>query len=42
MKKLMIALPLLAAAPLIAQNVPPTSPPGALDVSRVTAGNYVV
>jgi polyisoprenoid-binding protein YceI len=33
---------LLIATPLIAQNVPPTSPPGALDVSRVTAGNYVV
>ena len=42
MKKLLIALPLLVAAPLIAQNVPPTSPPGTFDVSRVTAGNYVV
>ena len=42
MKKLLIALPLVVAAPLIAQNVPPTSPPGTFDVSRVTAGNYVV
>ncbi len=38
MKKLLLALPLLAAAPLIAQNAPAT--PGAKDVARVTAGTY--
>jgi polyisoprenoid-binding protein YceI len=38
MKKLLFALPLLATAPLIAQM--PTSPPGAPDAKRVTAGNY--
>ncbi len=41
MRKLPL-IALLIATPLIAQNVPPTSPPGALDVSRVTTGNYVV
>jgi polyisoprenoid-binding protein YceI len=39
---LALALPLVLAAPLIAQNALPTSPPGALDKSRVTAGNYTV
>lgn len=38
MKKLLFALPLLAAAPLIAQGGPAT--PGAKDVTRVTAGTY--
>lgn len=39
MKKLLFALPLLAAAPLIAQGGP-MSPPGAKDATRVTAGTY--
>jgi polyisoprenoid-binding protein YceI len=39
MRKLLIALPLLLAAPLIAQNGPPPIP-GAKDATRVTAGNY--
>jgi polyisoprenoid-binding protein YceI len=38
MRKLLFALPLLAAVPLFAQGAP--SVPGAIDVSRVTAGNY--
>lgn len=38
MKKLLLILPLLAAAPLVAQM--PTTPPGALDAKRVTAGTY--
>jgi polyisoprenoid-binding protein YceI len=42
MRKRFFILPLLIAAPLIAQSGPPPSQPGALDVSRVTAGNYVV
>lgn len=39
MKKLLFALPLLAAVPLMAQGGP-TSPPGAKDPARVTAGTY--
>jgi polyisoprenoid-binding protein YceI len=42
MRKRFLILPLLIAAPLIAQNSPPQTAPGALDVSRVTAGNYTV
>lgn len=38
MKKLFIALPLLAAVPLLAQGGPPK--PGAPDPARVTAGSY--
>jgi polyisoprenoid-binding protein YceI len=41
MKKLLLALPLLVAAPLIAQGGAPT-PPGAPDATRVTAGTYSV
>jgi polyisoprenoid-binding protein YceI len=37
-KSLLLALPLAAAAPLIAQM--PTTPPGAPDAARVTAGTY--
>ncbi len=40
MRKLLLALPLLAAAPLLAQNGAPMGPPGARDASRVTAGTY--
>lgn len=39
MNKLLFALPLLAAAPLIAQGGPPAKP-GAKDPTRVTAGTY--
>lgn len=38
MKKLFLALPLLAAVPLLAQGGP--SKPGAIDLARVTAGSY--
>ena len=38
MRKLLLALPLLIAVPLIAQNAPQV--PGAKDVTRVTAGTY--
>lgn len=38
MRKLLCALPLFAAVPLIAQSAPQT--PGAVDVTRVTAGTY--
>ncbi|WP_397578537.1 YceI family protein [Sphingorhabdus sp.] len=38
MRKFLCALPLFAAVPLIAQSAPQT--PGALDVTRVTAGTY--
>lgn len=38
MRKLLLALPLLAAVPLMAQSAPQL--PGAVDVSRVTAGTY--
>ena len=38
MRKLLLALPLLAAVPLMAQSAPQL--PGVADVSRVTAGNY--
>ena len=38
MRKLLCALPLFAAAPLIAQSAPQT--PGAVDVTRVAAGTY--
>lgn len=41
MRKLLIAVPLLLAAPLIAQQSPPKAP-GAADPARVTAGSYVV
>ena len=40
MKKLLLVLPLLATAPLLAQM--PTEAPGKPDASLVTAGNYVV
>jgi polyisoprenoid-binding protein YceI len=39
MRKLLLALPLLIAVPLLAQSGPP-SVPGTMDVARVTAGNY--
>lgn len=39
MKKLLFALPLLAAVPLLAQGGPPSTP-GAKDPARVTAGTY--
>ena len=38
MRKLLCALPLLFAVPLIAQSVPQM--PGTMDVARVTAGTY--
>jgi len=38
MRKLLCALPLFAAVPLIAQSAPQV--PGVLDVTRVTAGTY--
>jgi polyisoprenoid-binding protein YceI len=38
-KALFLVLPLIAAVPLLAQGGPPTVP-GAVDVARVTAGNY--
>ncbi len=38
MRKFLCALPLFVAAPLIAQSAPQT--PGAVDVTRVTAGTY--
>ncbi len=38
MRKLLLALPLFAAVPLLAQATP--SVPGTMDVSRVTAGSY--
>ncbi len=41
MKKLFLALPLLAAVPLFAQGGPPSAP-GAPDPARVTAGTYAV
>ncbi len=41
MRRYLLALPLLMAAPLLAQEAPP-SLPGVADASRVTAGNYQV
>ena len=41
MRKIFLALPLLVAVPLLAQNGPPQTP-GAMDVARVTAGTYSV
>ena len=38
MRKFLCALPLFAAVPLLAQSAPQT--PGAVDVTRVTAGTY--
>jgi polyisoprenoid-binding protein YceI len=38
MRKLLLALPLFAAVPLIAQSAPQV--PGTLDVTRATAGTY--
>lgn len=38
MRKLLCALPLFAAVPLIAQSAPQT--PGVVDITRVTAGTY--
>lgn len=38
MRKILLALPLLAAVPLLAQGTPTL--PGAMDASRVTAGTY--
>ncbi len=38
MRRILFALPLFAAVPLIAQSAPQV--PGAIDVSRVSAGNY--
>jgi polyisoprenoid-binding protein YceI len=40
MRKLFLAIPLLVAVPLLAQNGPKVAP-GAKVISRVTAGNYV-
>ena len=42
MRKRLIILPLIIAAPLIAQGGPPPTPPGTPDVSRVSAGSYSV
>ncbi len=42
MRALFYALPLLAAAPLIAQGGPPAGPPGKADPSLVKAGTYEV
>ena len=39
MRKLLLALPLLIAVPLLAQSVAPQAP-GAKNATRVTAGNY--
>ncbi len=39
MRKVLLALPLLVAVPLLAQGGPPQVP-GTMDVSRVTAGTY--
>jgi polyisoprenoid-binding protein YceI len=39
MRKILFALPLFAAVPLLAQGGPPKMP-GVADASRVTAGNY--
>lgn len=39
MRKILLALPLLAAVPLLAQGGPPQVP-GTMDVGRVTAGTY--
>jgi polyisoprenoid-binding protein YceI len=38
MRKILLVMPLFAAVPLIAQSTPQV--PGAMDVSRVTAGTY--
>ena len=38
MRKILLALPLFAAVPLIAQSAPQV--PGTMDVARVTAGTY--
>jgi polyisoprenoid-binding protein YceI len=40
MRKLLIALPLIAAVPLLAQQLP--SPPGKTDPALVKAGNYML
>lgn len=40
MKRLLVALPLLIAAPLFAQMPMPKEAPGKVDVKRVTAGTY--
>ena len=42
MRKFLLALPLLAAAPLIAQGGPPSGPPGKADPKLVKAGTYEV
>ena len=39
MRKILLAVPLLVAVPLVAQNGPPQVP-GTMDVARVTAGTY--
>lgn len=39
MRKILVALPLLVAVPLLAQGGPPQVP-GTMDVARVTAGTY--
>jgi polyisoprenoid-binding protein YceI len=39
MRKILLAIPLFAAVPLIAQNMPMEAP-GKMDASKVTAGNY--
>jgi polyisoprenoid-binding protein YceI len=39
MRKILLALPLFAAVPLLAQGGPPQVP-GTMDISRVTAGTY--
>lgn len=40
MRKILLALPLLVAVPLLAQNIPMQAP-GSNDATKVTAGNYV-
>jgi polyisoprenoid-binding protein YceI len=42
MRKLLLALPLLVAVPLLAQGGPPMKAPGTMDVSQVTGGAYKV
>jgi polyisoprenoid-binding protein YceI len=41
-KAFFLALPLLAAAPLFAQQAPAPQAPGAADIARVTAGTYAI
>ncbi len=41
-KSLLLALPLMVAAPLLAQQSPAPQAPGTADVARVTAGTYTL